>query len=170
MSVILRRIAPPVLILALAACSGNPFTRTEAPVDPAPAAPAPDAKVAATTRPAGSGVSIGTGPGKSAEALDTTTGKERAAAATPSAPVSDKLGRTIASLGDPAETGFWLKTPLVTSTRKGRVEDADTGKTAEVELRPSGGARGSGSQLSLAAMRLLGVPLTGLPELVVYTR
>ncbi|EAQ05681.1 hypothetical protein [Yoonia vestfoldensis] len=33
------------------------------------------------------------------------------------------------------------------------------------ELRPSGGVAGSGSQISLAAMRLIAAPLTGLVAL-----
>jgi hypothetical protein len=37
-----------------------------------------------------------------------------------------------------------------------------------LELRPSGGVPGSGSQISLAAMRLLEIPLTALAEVVVY--
>jgi len=35
-------------------------------------------------------------------------------------------------------------------------------------LRPSGGEPGAGSQISLAAMRLLDAPLTGLLELSVF--
>jgi len=50
----------------------------------------------------------------------------------------------------------------------GRVEDPATGRSVAVELRPSGGVQGSGSQISLAAMRLLDLPLTALVELVVY--
>ncbi|NBD29495.1 MAG: D-galactarate dehydratase, partial [Alphaproteobacteria bacterium] len=42
------------------------------------------------------------------------------------------------------------------------------GTSIAVELRPSGGAPGAGSQVSLAAMRLLEAPLTGLPELVLF--
>ncbi|MFP4328309.1 MAG: hypothetical protein ACLFQL_09895 [Paracoccaceae bacterium] len=80
------------------------------------------------------------------------------------------LGRTVASLGDPAEPGLWLETPLVTAQRPGRVELAGTGRSAEVELRPSGGAAGSGSRVSLDAMRALDAPLTGLPELQVFAR
>ncbi len=76
------------------------------------------------------------------------------------------LGTTIATLGSPAEAGIWLKTPLVTQLRQGRVEYQ--GKSINIELRPSGGAAGSGSQISLAAMRLIEAPLTSLPELTVF--
>lgn len=103
------------------------------------------------------------------ETLDTTTDAERAAARaaaeTPAEGAS--LGETVASLGSPAEQGIWLRTPLVDAIRPGRVEVAGGARLA-VQLRPSGGAPGSGSQLSLAAFRALGLPLTALPVLVVY--
>jgi hypothetical protein len=44
------------------------------------------------------------------------------------------------------------------------------GASVNVELIPSGAAAGSGSQLSLAAFRVLGVPLTSLPEVTVFAR
>lgn len=104
---------------------------------------------------------------RTAEQFDTTSPEDRAAAvAEPAAIGERRLGTTVASLGSPTEPGFWLKTPLVTSLTQGRV--AYNGKFVSVELRPSGGAPGSGSQISLSAMRLLGAPLTGLPEVVVY--
>ena len=65
-----------------------------------------------------------------------------------------------------AEPGLWLETPLVTAPTQGTVEY--NGETVSVQLRPSGGEPGSGSQISLEAMRALGAPLTGLPELTVY--
>ena len=105
----------------------------------------------------------------SAEALDTTTAEQRAAATAAPEPAGEaRLGTTIASLGSPADPGLWIETPLVTSTIQGRVETA-SGKSVKLELRPSGGAAGSGSEISLPAMRLLEVPLTSLPELTVYS-
>ncbi|MEJ6477100.1 MAG: D-galactarate dehydratase [Octadecabacter sp.] len=104
--------------------------------------------------------------------FDTTTPEDRAEAlAAPVVQDADgerALGSTIASLGAPTDPGIWLKTPLVTVLTLGRVEYAVNGKSVNVELRPSGGAPGSGSQISLAAMRLLEAPLTGLPELQVF--
>jgi hypothetical protein len=101
------------------------------------------------------------------EQFDTTTEADRAAAVeTETSTGEQELGTTIATLGPPAEPGIWLKTPLVTALTPGRV-DFD-GKSINVELRPSGGAAGSGSQMSLAAMRLIAAPLTGLPELTVF--
>lgn len=105
---------------------------------------------------------------RTVEDFDTTSAEERAAAQN----VSDggqALGTTIASLGAPAEPGFWLETPLVDAVTQGRVVYAETGASAAVELRPIDGSATAGSRLSLAAMRLIGAPLTGLPELTVYT-
>lgn len=106
---------------------------------------------------------------RTVEEFDTTSQEDRAEALAvePVAP-SNELGTTIASLGPPAEPGIWLKTPLVTTLTPGRVEYQ--GKSVNVELRPSGGADGSGSQMSLAAMRLIEAPLTALPEITVYRR
>ncbi|MCE0504294.1 D-galactarate dehydratase [Roseivivax sp. GX 12232] len=103
----------------------------------------------------------------SAEAFDTTSEEERAAAAAPGSAGDSALGTVVVSLGAPAEPGFWLETPLVDAVTPGRVELAD-GTSAQVELRPA--PEGSGSRLSLPAMRLLGVALTDLPEVTVYTR
>jgi len=82
-------------------------------------------------------------------------------------PSDGRLGTTVVSLGDPAETGFWLVTPLVDNFTVGRVIYPGTGRPAQVELRPAGGG-GSGSQMSIAAMKMLGIPLDGLEEVVVY--
>lgn len=102
-----------------------------------------------------------------ADQFDTTTTADRDAATDTVTPVADAaLGNTIASLGPPAEPGIWLKTPLVSSTTAGRI--VYEGSTINIELRPSGGAVGSGSQISLAAMRLINAPLTSLPELTVF--
>lgn len=101
------------------------------------------------------------------EQFDTTSQEDRAAAVDVEPPTTDAaLGMTIASLGSPADPGIWLETPLVTTLTAGRV--SYQGNTINIELRPSGGVAGSGSQISLAAMRLIGAPLTSLPELTVF--
>lgn len=107
-----------------------------------------------------------------AEQFDTTTVAERKEVSNTTADVGGEkeLGRTIASLGNPAQAGFWLETPLVKKVTDGRVVDAATGKDVLVELRPIDGPDGGGSRISLPAMRVLGAPLTGLPELTVYAR
>ncbi len=99
--------------------------------------------------------------------FDTTTAEDRAAAVAAPEPAGEtKLGTTIATLGSSADPGIWLKTPLVSTLVPGRVEFK--GKSINLELLPSGGAEGSGSQISLPAMRLLDAPLTGFLDLTVY--
>lgn len=115
-------------------------------------------------------------PPKSArtvEQFDTSTAAERAevvkaAAKPPEEAVERALGSTIATLGDPTDPGFWLATPLVSEASEGRVTYGS--KTVLVELRPIDGPATAGSRLSLPAMRLLGAPLTGLPEVKVFKR
>ena len=157
---------------ALSACAELAANLSSAPSEPEPevmeappeeAAPAPLDQTEIETRAAPASA-------RTAEQFDTTTEEERAAAAAPPErpAAAGPLGTTIATLGDPTEQGFWLKTPLVTSERAGRVVYGANGKAAQVELRPSGGERGSGSQISLAAMRVLEAPLTELIELQVF--
>ena len=105
---------------------------------------------------------------RTADQFDTTTPEQKAAATAAPTGAETRLGETVASLGDPAEPGLWVKTPLVSEQTAGRVEYPATGKSAVVELRPTGTSSG-GSQISLAAMRLLDAPLTDLPRLVVYS-
>ncbi|WP_299549832.1 hypothetical protein [uncultured Tateyamaria sp.] len=78
------------------------------------------------------------------------------------------LGRTVASLGNAAEPGLWLKTPLVSVEQNGRVYYAETNKTVDVTLIPIDGPDTAGSRLSLEAMQALGAPLTGLPDVDVF--
>lgn len=74
------------------------------------------------------------------------------------------LGVTIASL-DASMPGLWLKTPLVSVAQNGRI--SFNGKSASVQLLPIDGPATSGSLISLDAMRAIGAPLTGLPEIAV---
>lgn len=104
-----------------------------------------------------------------AEEFDTTTQEDREAAlAVPEPAGETSLGATLATLGSPADPGIWIETPLVTELIMGRVEVPDTGKTVILELRPSGGEPGSGSEISLPAMRLLEISLTAIQELNVF--
>ncbi|WP_175501184.1 D-galactarate dehydratase [Poseidonocella pacifica] len=98
---------------------------------------------------------------------DTTSSEQRAKAKAGGGGATS-LGRTIASLGSPSVPGIWMKTPLVSSIQQGAVLYPQTGERVRLELRPAGTEAGAGSQLSLAAMRLLGAPLTGLPEVEVF--
>jgi len=79
------------------------------------------------------------------------------------------LGTTVASLGDPNRAGLWVKTPLVGDQVEGHVHYSASKRSVRVDLIPSGGAAGTGSQVSLTAMRLLDAPLGDLLELSVYS-
>lgn len=107
---------------------------------------------------------------RTAEEFDTTSEEERAAAVTEAATTTAErsLGTTIASLGAVGEPGIWLKTPLVSAPAKGRVEFPEKGTSVALDLIPLDGDPGSGSRISLAAMRLLEADLTSLPELKVF--
>ncbi|WP_299042623.1 hypothetical protein [uncultured Tateyamaria sp.] len=104
--------------------------------------------------------------------VDTPDTRDTAEDETTAAPAPEvsvgTLGRTIASLGNAAEPGLWLKTPLVTAEQRGRVYYAQTNTTVDVTLIPIEGPDTAGSRLSLAAMQALGAPLTGLPEVDVF--
>ena len=101
---------------------------------------------------------------RTVEDFDTTSAAERTAAAA-TGDGGALLGRTVASLGDPAKPGFWMTTPLVTFERPGRIEYPQKGTKVEVTLIPSDGAS---SRVSLAALRLLDAPLADLSELDVF--
>ena len=129
----------------------------EAPAPIQPAAPVAEAALAAPPPKAGA---------RTAEALDTTTEAQRAAATAAPAPAGQAaLGKVSVSLGDPTAAGFWLKTALVTAPTPGLVKLA-SGQTVQVELQPGSAA----AQLSLAAYRALGLSLTDLPEVELFRR
>ena len=151
--------------LALAGCSQ--MTKTETRPDIQPTKTVTAEQVAAATA-----ITRAPAPRPAARAtpaqLDTTTQEQREAAAkAPEASAETKLGSTVGSLGNPSEGGFWIKTPLVKTRAMGRIVNPANGKSAKVELIPltSGG---SGSQVSLPALQLLGISLTDLPTLDVY--
>ncbi len=142
-----------VAALALAGCAA---------VEQAPAAlPEAESAGADAVAPPPTAVTV--------EDFDTTTAAERAeaAAAPDDAGAEVPLGTTIASLGDATQPGFWAETPLVTSVRPGRLIYEVNGRSVQVELRPSGGEPGTGTRVSLSAMRILEAPLAALPELTV---
>ena len=100
-----------------------------------------------------------------ASALDTSTVAEKTAAlsAPPPAGGERELGRTAVSLGIVTEPGIWLRSSLVKARARGRVVTA-SGTSIAVDLIPGSGS----AQLSLAAFRALGLPLTGLPEVTIF--
>ncbi len=146
-------------LLALAACSTPSFQGLfPQPLQEPVAAPAPTLDPAPPPPPPETARTV--------DEFDTTSAEDREEAIAVSAAATDEtLGTTLGTLGSPTEPGIWLKTPLVTALRPGRV--TYQGQTINIELRPSGGAAGSGSQISLAAMRLLNAPLTGVLSLTV---
>ncbi len=147
--------------LALAGCAIAPSLQAAAPGDntarpkPRPASIAPPPQTARTV-----------------EQFDTTSAADRAAATEAGADTGAEtaLGWTVAALGNPAQAGFWLETPLVSKPGPGRVVSVSTGASVALELIPIEGPDGAGSRISLAALRLLGISLTGLHELEVYAR
>lgn len=104
---------------------------------------------------------------RTADALDTTSAADRAAAlAPPPAPAGERqIGQVRVALGNPTEPGFWLRSSLVTAAGAGRVVTA-SGQSLAVELRPGEGA----AQLSLPAFRALNLSLTDLPSVTVFGR
>ncbi|WP_299904506.1 hypothetical protein [uncultured Paracoccus sp.] len=161
--------------IALAGCTGLQSTTASRPVGTATTTAKTDAPVdAATAAKIEAAAAITRAPAPrpaaraSAASLNTTTTEQRAAAAAPSAEAETKLGSTIASLGDAAEPGFWIKTPLVKSRGVGRIVNPANGKSAKVDLIPLDGPASAGSQVSLPALQLLGVSLTDLPTLEVF--
>ncbi|SNT74650.1 hypothetical protein [Paracoccus seriniphilus] len=163
-------------VLALVACT--PATTTSPRVSP-------EAKEAAPTKSepvetsltkdqlaAATAITRAPAPKPAAKAtasqLDTTTAAQKAAAAKAPEVAETRLGSTIASLGDPTEGGFWIKTPLVKARGIGRIFNPVNGKSAKVDLIPLDGPASGGSQVSLPALQLIGVSLTDLPELEVY--
>ncbi len=180
----------PTLMLALAVltgCQGNrirflPWAKAPeiaAPCDPTTSAcPVVQTPNVDTPRPkyrlGGTGTLSGTGEGfvegVAVAQLDETTVAEKTAALKTDAKVTEtRLGKTVASLGDVGQQGFWLRTPMVISQGEGRIVWADNGNSVNVTLIPKQGAATAGSQISLAAMRALGLPLTALVKLIVFT-
>ncbi|WP_254695307.1 hypothetical protein [Oceanicola sp. D3] len=149
--------------LVLAGCAEGPFAMK-------PKAEATEAKAGESESKAPVAAAAPPPPenARTADQFDTTTEEEKQAAAAAPVAAEKELGTTIASLGDPTDPGFWAETPLVTVAQSGRLVYPGNGNSVQVELRPSGGEPGSGTRVSLPAFQVLGAPLTGLPELVVY--
>jgi len=108
------------------------------------------------------------GTARTADQFDTTSDEQKSRAQNTPDGAERALGTTIASLGTPSEAGFWLKTPLTDTTGPGRVEYPKNGTSVQVTLVPLDGPATAGSQLSLAAFRVIGAPLTSLAEVQVF--
>ena len=174
------RIAFTLSLLVLAACTQTAKTTATAPppqletmTDPATGQPVIKGPVLTGTAPRTPGKTIGASSipaptASTAADFDTTSNAQKAAAAAPPASAERRLGTTVASLGDPSQPGFWIKTPLAKSETGGRIVNPANGKSAKVRLIPLGGPASGGSQVSLPALQLIGVSLTDLPTLEVY--
>ena len=106
---------------------------------------------------------------RTVEEFDTASQEAREEAASTEGGPGELIGVTVVSLGDPARPGFWIETPLVTKVASGRVVNPDNGQAVQVDLLPIDGPDTAGSRMSLAAMRLVGLPLAGLTEVEVYS-
>lgn len=169
----MKRMIPVALLLsagALTACGDSAALMKDMVPGKQPrvAAAPPTSVQAETAAQARAARPLPSGASSTAEALDTTSKAQRVAAkSAPAASTSEReLGRAVASLGDPADPGFWASTRLVDKVTQGRLVDPATGKSAKVELRPGNG----GLKVSLAAFRVLGAGLADLPELKVYAQ
>lgn len=159
-------------IAALAACTtGMDTSPKPAPTTPGATVTAGTDAAAAAAAEARTGVIPGTlqrpAGSRTVAQLDASAA-EKAAASKPAAG-GQKLGTTIASLGDATQGGFWIKTPLVKAAGKGRLVDPATGKSVNVDLMPLSGPASAGSQVSLPALTTLGADLTDLPEVEVHS-
>jgi hypothetical protein len=151
----------PLVALALSGCAI--FQNKDAADRPLPATGEAEASPATESATVSSTTALGA-TAVSAEALDTTTAEEKAAAlAAPASGGERELGRVVVALGPPAEQGIWLSTALVKEKAQGRIMTA-AGKSLTLELRPGSG----GALLSLAAFQALGLSLTELPEVTIY--
>ena len=169
----MKRFVPIALILMLAGCGGQPLGLFERRLDVPATTPAPQQVSTETpepTSPLDQPPRESTVGSASPFAGGLTNPDEDGGPAAAAPPSDGRLGNTVATLGDPGESGFWLRTSLVKETTPGRVVYLSSGRSVQVELRPLSGPAGGGSQISVDAMRLLDAPLTSLPELVVYTR
>ena len=151
----------PLLALALTGC--GLFNKADPVAGPASVTGPSDQQPAAEMAAAMSTTALGA-RAASADALDTTSAEEKAAALTaPASGGERQLGKTTVALGPPAEQGLWLSSALVKAKTQGRIETS-AGKSLTLELRPGTG----GALLSLAAFQALGLSLTDLPEVTVF--
>lgn len=142
----------PLTLLLMTGCGMLPFGQSDTPEAPPPIIldPEEQARVAPSAAPT-----------RTAAALDTVSDAEKAAArATAAAATSDGvLGEVTVALGDPSDAGLWVKSGLVSAATQGTVRTG-SGDAIAVQLRPLGSD--GGPQISLGALRALGLPLTGL--------
>ena len=158
-----------VLVALLSGCStvGGFLRKDPAPAVAADAALPPAAEVETAALAPATAAPPPPTAARTADALDTTTPEQRAAAVAPAQSPSKSLGKTVVSLGSPTEPGLWVKTPLVKTESQGRVTNLANGKSSLVTLLPLDGPATAGSRMSLPALRLIGASLTDLTEVEV---
>lgn len=144
------RVIYPLIAIGLVGCADLGLA-----VKPKPVAARAQSSSAAPPPPAAA---------RSVEQFDTTTQAQRVAASQVTSG-GKLLGTAVASLGDPSQPGFWIETSLVTAPGNGRIKSAATGESVEVDLIPL--SEGS-ARVSLAAWRLLDIPLTELATLEIF--
>ena len=150
-------------VALLSACANMPFSKGKS----AAMEPVAAIEMHPQTRPNSVGVQAPPAGARTVASLDTTTDAQKAAALAPppQAGGEQTLGKTAVALGNVTEPGFWLRSGLVKKPGAGRVVTASGGSIA-VDLIPGTGA----AQLSLAAFRALGLPLTELPEVTIFAQ
>jgi hypothetical protein len=162
-----------IVILMLAGCAAAPSQQDAPGLNEESSTLTASGQLRPLARPSSLNTTIKAPPqaARTVEEFDTTTAEQRSEALAEAAGAGGEraLGTTVASLGSPTEPGFWLKTPLVSAPSKGKVIYPANGKSVAVELIPLDGPKTAGSQLSLPAMRLIEAPLTGLPEVQVFS-
>lgn len=103
--------------------------------------------------------------GYSAASLDKTTEAERKAALAAPKTGGALLGKSVVALGPPSDPGLWVQSPHIKAKAQGRIT-APNGKALALELRPASGA----ALLSFSAYQALGIGLTELPEVSIYSQ
>lgn len=153
-----------ILPLVLMGCAeGGLFAGVGQAPEPAAPEPVPVERPEATPVVAPSGNTVVAPPRavtSTVGALDTLSEAEKAEARNEAENSAGRaLGEVTVSLGNPADTGLWVKTALVSEEVPGTVTTA-SGESVAVALRPLDGS--GGAQISLSALQALGLSLAGL--------
>lgn len=155
--------------LLLFACATPESTSTN-PTSETPIDNADNSETRPLTRPEEAGTNTNPNVPITVAEASKTSAAERDKATKPVARPEQDRGVTIATLGLLDRDGFWLATPLVKTETDGRIVVEKTGASLNVTLLPNGASSGSGSQLSIASMQILGIPITDLTEIRVFIR
>ena len=158
----IARLALILPALALAACQTTMTDPT-----PTPAPRTPGATVGATAGDAAAAAAAEARTGTIPDTL--TVGTLQRPAGSRSVAQLDASAAEKAAATAPAAKGGRLGTPLVKAAGKGRIVNPANGKSVNVDLIPLGGPASAGSQVSLPALTTLGIGLTDLPTVEVFS-